>query len=601
MKRQDVNINETWDISLIYETEEDYKEAVEAFKSKVDEFESSYKDKIKTYEDLDSSLKDYIEISEISAKIGAYASLPVQADALDQDLVARYYDLVNISNEYGAKLAFYENELLELDQDILEKSKENHDYKVFIEDLLRQKDRLLSKDVEEVLTKLSSTLNFPYRLYNDTKTLDIKFPDFEADGKNHKLTYNLFEGAYEYEVNTEIRRQAFKTFSDTLAKYQHTTASTYNAQVQKEKTVANLRGYETTIDYLLDRQKVSRDLYNRQMDLIMEELAPHMRKYAGLLQKIHGLDQMTYADLKIEVDPSYSSEITFKDAENYVLEGLSVMGEDYLEIMKEAFDNRWIDYANNDGKSTGAFCSSPYGTSSFILMTFSGYMSDVMTLAHELGHAGHFQLANSHQSILNTRPSMYFIEAPSTTNELLVENHLLKVADQKSDKRMKRWVLSQMVAKTYYHNFVTHLLEAYYQREVYNLVEEGVNLNAQTLNRIFKETLEKFWGKDVVLTEGAELTWMRQPHYYMGLYPYTYSAGLTIGTQVAKKISQEGKPAADQWKEVLKMGGTKTPQELALEAGVDVTTDGPLKDTIAYIGSLIDEIEEISRELGEIK
>ena len=466
--------------------------------------------------------------------------------------------------------------------------------------MLDKKDRLLSKDVEEALTSLSSTLSFPYRLYNDTKSLDIQFPDFNVDGKDYKLSYNSFEGAYEYDQDTKVRRKAFEIFSKTIGNYQHTTASTYNAQVQKEKTLSKMRGYESVIDYLLDRQKVSRDLYNRQMDVIMEELAPYMRKYAGILKRIHNLDEIRYSDLKIEVDPDYSAEISFEQAKNYVLEGLQVMGEDYLAIIEEAFDNRWIDYANNDGKSTGAFASSPYGTPSFILMTFNGIMSDVMTLAHELGHAGHFQLTHENQSILNSDPSMYFVEAPSTTNELIVENHLLNLADKKNDLRMKRWVLSQMVAKTYYHNFVTHLLEAYYQREVYKLVDQGTDLNAKILNKIFKESLEKFWGDAVVLDEGAELTWMRQPHYYMGLYPYTYSAGLTIGTQVSKKIRNEGKSAADQWKEVLKMGGTQSPEQLAKAAGVDVSTDQPLKDTVAYIGSLIDQIEEISEELGEI-
>lgn len=190
---------------------------------------------------------------------------------------------------------------------------------------------------------------------------------------------------------------------------------------------------------------------------------------------------------------------------------------------------------------------------------------------------------------------MYFVEAPSTTNELLVEFYLKNKAGD--DLRMKRWISSQMVAKTYYHNFVTHLLEAYFQREVYRLVDAGKSLDADTLNHLFKETLAKFWGPEVVLTEGAELTWMRQPHYYMGLYSYTYSAGLTIGTQVAKMI-QKDSSVANTWVEVLKMGGTKSAEELAKAAGVDVSTDAPLKDTIATIGGLIDEIVEITKQLN---
>ncbi|MFM1565157.1 oligoendopeptidase F [Helcococcus ovis] len=600
MKREDAKIEQTWDISLIYKSVGEYEQQLERYKDLILKFIENYKGKINSLEILKSSIRDMIEFSEIASKISHYATLPVEANTFDEEAENRANDLNQIFAEYGAMLSFYESEILELDTKILEEAKKEKDFKVFIEDILEQKAHTLSPDVEKALKSLSPILNSPYRLYGETKFKDIAFPDFEANGEKHSLSYNKFEGSLEYSKNTEIRRNAFEAFSNTLRKYENTTASVYNTQVQKEKIISKLRGYDSVFDYLLSSQKVSKELYNRQMDIIMEELAPHMRKYASILKRVHKLDTIKYSDLKMEVDPDYSKKVSYEEAEKYVLEGLSILGDDYLAIMKEAFENRWIDYVDSEGKSTGAFCASPYGTNSYILMSFNENMSDVMTLAHELGHAGHFQLTHKHQSILNSEPSMYFVESPSTTNELIVENHLLNVAEKDNDLRMKRWVLSQMVAKTYYHNFVTHLLEAYYQREVYKLVDEGRQVNAKILNKIFRETLEKFWGDVVELVEGSELTWMRQPHYYMGLYPYTYSAGLTIGTQVSKKIRAEGKEVANKWKEVLKLGGSKSPQELAQLAGVDVSTDAPLKDTVAYIGSLISEIEEISVKLGEI-
>lgn len=601
MKRIEAPVNQTWDISHIFKTVQEYNQKLDKYTSLVDEFYDKYQGKLNSKDVLNQSFIDFIKINEINAQLNAYATLPPQVDAFDEEFSEREFKYYSIWSQTQAKLSFYENELITVDEKLLLQAKENKDVTVFIEDLLQKKEHSLHPEVEKALQTLSPTLRFPYSLYNETKAKDIKFGDFEASGKIHPLSYNIFEGEIEYIEDTEIRRNGFRKFSDEIAKYQHTTAATYNAQVQKEKTISKLRGYDSVIDYLLSEQKVSRDLYNRQLDVIMEELAPHMRKYAKLIKDLKKLDKMTYADLKVEIDPSYTNEISFDEAKKYVLDGLSVLGEDYLKIINEAFENRWIDYANNDGKSTGAFCESPYGTTSYICMTFNNIMSDVMTLAHELGHAGHFQLTHQNQSILNSDPSMYFVEAPSTTNELLVENYLLDIAQKKDDKRMKRWVLSQMVAKTYYHNFVTHLLEGYYQREVYKIVDEGGQVTAKVLSNIFKNTLEKFWEDSVELVEGSELTWMRQPHYYMGLYPYTYSAGLTIGTQVSKMIRKEGEKKAQKWIEVLKMGGTKSPQELAKEAGVDVSTDLPLKETIAYIGSLIDEMIEISRELGEIE
>lgn len=221
-------------------------------------------------------------------------------------------------------------------------------------------------------------------------------------------------------------------------------------------------------------------------------------------------------------------------------------------------------------------------------------MADVFTLAHELGHAGHFRSCNSTQSIFDTNVSPYFVESPSTMNELLMAHYLLKT---NPDKRFRRWVLSCMISNTYYHNFVTHLLEAAYQREVYKIIDAGGSVQAETLSRLMKETLHKFWGDDVELPDGAELTWMRQPHYYMGLYSYTYSAGLTIATQVCKRIETEGQTAVDDWKKVLAAGSTKTPVEIARMAGVDITTDAPLLDTIDTIGGIIDEICRLTEEL----
>ncbi|NLW52002.1 MAG: oligoendopeptidase F [Tissierellia bacterium] len=595
--RKDVNINETWDLSLLYKTEDLFNEELENFPKSVNEFVEKYDGKIETADDITATLAEYRPLLQRGGRLNTYSNLAVEANVFDKEATKRLAKTRNILASNYAKLSFVDTDILNLDEDVLKEASKNEEDRVFLEDLLKVKPHTLSKDVESTLKALTNTLNFPYQSYNDIKFRDIDFPNFMANGKEYEMTYNSFEDKYNESNDKEVRREGFRTFSDELNKYKNSTASAYNAQVQYDKTMANLRGYESVFDYLLANQDVSMDLYNRQIDVIMKELAPHMRKFAGLLKKIHGLDTMTYADLKIDVDPNYSPEVTFDEAKQYILDGLSVLGEDYSKIIQEAFDNRWIDYAATKGKRTGAFCSSPYAANSFILMGFNNSMSDCMTLAHELGHAGHFQSAHKKQNILNSRPSLYFIEAPSTTNELLVENYLLDVAKEKNDKKMRRWVLSQMVSKTYYHNFVTHLLEAHYQREVYKMVDKGQSVDADILSELYANTLKEFWGDAVELTKGCELTWMRQPHYYMGLYSYTYSAGLTIGTQMCKKIRSEGVEVAKNWVKVLEMGGTKSPEDLAKAAMVDISTDEPLKDTIAYIGSLIDEIEELTAQL----
>lgn len=365
-------------------------------------------------------------------------------------------------------------------------------------------------------------------------------------------------------------------------------------KVQQEKIEADLRGYDSVIDYLLQDQEVTRDMFDRQIDVIMSDLAPIMQKYAKLLKRVHGLDVMKFEDLKVSIDPEFEPEISIEDSKRYIYGALNVLGKDYLNMVETAYEDRWIDFAQNKGKETGAYCASPYASHSYVFISWTGKMTETFVLAHELGHAGHFTLAQQQQNYLESEASMYFVEAPSTMNEMLMANYLFEHSD---DPKFKRWVIGSIVSRTYYHNMVTHLLEAAYQREVYNKVDAGESLTAPQLNEIMRDVYSQFFGDSVKLTEGAELTWMRQPHYYMGLYSYTYSAGLTIGTVMSQRIQNEGQIAVEQWLDTLRAGGSKSPADLASIAGIDITTDQPLRATIQYIGKLVNELEQLTDEI----
>jgi len=593
--RSEVNVEETWNLKDLFATEEAFNQAITDLTLAVDQFAEKHKGNIKDAYSAISALSDYEKIYEMVIPAGTYASLSLSTDQTNDEAQMRASKFDSIAAKVFSKVSFLNSELSELPAETIQEAMDNSaEFKNYLEKLLLFKPHQLHPEVEKTLAAFQSTFDAPYGLYNTTKLVDMNFGEFEVNGKTYPLSYNIFEGSLEAEPDAEVRRAAYKSFYDKLKEYQHTTAKTYDAHLQTEKTTSDLRGFETIFDFLLFDQQVDRDLYNRQIDLIMSELAPHMRKYAKLLQKVHGLDKMTFADLKIPLDPTYEPKITVEESRKYMLNGLQIMGEDYVNMVNRSFDERWIDFAQNKGKSTGAFCSSPYGAHPYILISWSGSMDDVFVLAHELGHAGHFYNAHKHQNVFNSRPSLYFIEAPSTMNEMLMANHLLNNSD---DLRFKRWVISAIIARTYYHNFVTHLLEAAYQRKVYERIDAGESVNAGILNSLKRSVLEEFWGADVEIQEGAELTWMRQPHYYMGLYPYTYSAGLTISTQVSQRVLKEGQPAVNAWLEVLQAGGTKTPVELSKMAGVDITTEQPLRDTISFIGSLIDQLESLTAEI----
>ncbi len=595
-KRKDIPAELTWDLSAIYETEEAWAADVEKMEALTAKLERDYRGKLNTPEAINACLDILRELYEILIPASTYRDLAASVDYSDAALQEQNEKMSQLVSQTLSRLSFINSEIIEQDEEVLREAiASGGGNSGYLSDLLRQKPHQLQPETERVLTALSPSFNTPYQVYNMAKLADMRFPTFSAGGQEFPLGYSLYEDDYEYDPRTEVRRNAFTAFYGKLREYENVTAAAYQSQVQTEKTMATLRGFSSVYDSLLFDQKVSRELYDRQIDLIMEKLAPHMRKYAKLLQKIHGLDSMTYADLKLAVDPEYDPKVTIEESREYIEKGLSIMGEEYQEMIRTAYRERWVDFAQNQGKSTGGFCASPYGSHSFILLTWHDRMSDVFTLAHELGHAGHFKSCNAAQSVFDTEVSTYFVEAPSTMNELLMAHYMLKT---NPDKRFRRWVLSCMIGNTYYHNFVTHLLEAAYQREVYRIIDNGGSVQAEPLNRIMRETLTKFWGDAVELPEGAELTWMRQPHYYMGLYSYTYSAGLTVATQACKRIEAEGQPAVEDWKRVLAAGSTKTPLELAKMAGVDISTDAPLLDTIETIGGIIEEICQLTEELG---
>lgn len=596
--RKDVPVRETWDLSLIFAAEADFEAAVEKAKALADTLEKTYKNALTTPESIAECLALYEELEILLYQTTSYTSLAVSVDYTDTEAQKKDAKMTALAAEIGSRLSFIESEIADAPEELIRAAMDKTGRaKHYLAEILREKPHRLSAETEKVLAALSPVFNAPYDIYHMTKLADMKFGSFTVNGREYPLGYSLFEDEYEYEADTDVRRAAFRAFSDKLREYENTTAATYNTYLTQQRIMAKQRGFADMFEADLFTDHVTREMYDRQIDLITEKLAPAMRKYARLVGKMNKLDRVTFADLKLPLDAEFDPRVTIGESREYVRSALSVLGQDYADMVDEAYDKRWIDFARNVGKETGGFCSSPYGCNSYILLSWNNRMADVFTIAHELGHAGHFRLCNGAQSLFDTNVSGYLIEAPSTMNELLLAQDLLR---KNTDKRFRRWVLSSLIGHTYYHNFVTHLREAWYQREAMNIIEQGGAVNAETLSGIFRKNLETFWGDAVELTEGCELTWMRQPHYYMGLYSYTYSAGLTLATQAALNIAAEGESAVARWRAMLEAGSTRGPLGLAAIAGIDLSTPDALEHTIAYISGIIDEIAALTEEIDGI-
>ncbi|OLR23272.1 oligoendopeptidase F [Bacillus cereus] len=586
-----------WDLSDLYKSNDEWHTALNILENDIQKLDA-FKGRLHTNSTtLLNCLLLEEELLMKLTKLYSYANLKESTDRTNPVIQANSSKISALWTKVHTALSFIHNEILSFDEGTIEKylteETKLEPFRKSLLEILKKRQHTLSPETEETLAALGEVHSSPYKIYGMTKLADMDFTSIQDEqGNELPVSFALFESKYEFSPSAYIRRKAYSSFVSTLKRYKNTVATTYATEIKKQVTLSRLRKYESVTHMLLEPQKVPLEMYNNQLDIIYKELAPHMRRFADLKKKALGLDQMLFCDLHAPLDPEFNPTITYEEAATLIQDSLKVLGDEYSSIIEKGFKERWVDLADNVGKSTGAFCSSPYGSHPYILITWQNTMRGCFTLAHEFGHAGHFYLANKNQRIMNVRPSMYFVEAPSTMNELLLAQHLLATTD---DKRMRRWVILQLLG-TYYHNFVTHLLEGEYQRRVYALAEEGQPLTATTLTEIKTNVLSTFWGNSVEIDEGAGLTWMRQPHYYMGLYSYTYSAGLTASTAVAQMIKDEGQPAIDRWLDVLRAGGTMKPLELMKHAGVDMSKPDAIRQAVSYVGSLIDELEHSYQE-----
>ncbi len=590
--RSQVPEPETWNLTDLFLTREEWEAEAKTIAASIRGV-AQYKGRLhEGAETLQACLDAYEETLGRVYRWQTYAGLLVAGDGSNPDNQAAEGQAYSLLAELDAATAFMRSEVLALPDGTLEAWMDQTPglaaYRPFLNRWLIEKPHLLHPETEEALAALGEVAQAPGMIYDRCKSSDMSFaPITGPEGKQLPVSLALYEDELEISPDVNIRRDSFASFTAGLKAYQNTLAATFATEVKKNVVTARLRRYESARHMLLAPHMIDHAVYHNLLDVIQAELAPHMRRYARLRKRVLGLDKLLYCDIEAPLDPDFHPEVSYEQAAQMVLDAVSILGPEYGQLMQTAVNERWVDRCDNIGKQSGAFCASPYGAHSYVLMTWTGAMRGTFTLAHELGHAGHFELANRHQKLLNVEPALFFVEAPSTMNELLLAEHILS---QTSDQRMRRWVIMQLLM-TYHHNFVRHLLEGELQRRIYTLAEAGTPITAITLSETKGAILESFWGGEVEIDEGARLTWMRQPHYYMGLYPYTYSAGLTASTAVAQLIKEEGQPAVQRWLEVLKAGGSLTPMELMAKAGVDMTRPDPIRKAVAYVGSLVDELE----------
>lgn len=593
-KRQDVSEDLKYDLSHIFENDEIALIFANELLEEAKNFSKLEEGFLETKDSFYETLKKYDFIVSRASKLSAYSHLKLSVDNTCNKSLEFYLKCNSILQQITNALSFLSTKISKIDEEKLKsffaKKPELSVFKTFIENIVKFKKYSLSDDLEKLLAELSTFLHSPYHIYESCKTGNLVFDDFLDENLNPmQNSFALFEEDYEFSKDRTIRKKSFESFYKTLKQNSVGFSAIYQTEVLKQKTLAEIKGYDGTREMLLFNQNNTIKAYENQLTSLFKIIAPQMRRYIEIKKKILGLDEFHYYDLKAPINPNFTPTMKKNEIEKLIISSISFLGDEYKGIIQKTFSENRIDFAENIGKRSGAFCYPVYDNDSYVFLTLSDNMRSAFLLAHELGHAGHFSLSMRNQLASNTRTSLFLIEAPSTLNELFLFKSLFEKAE---DKDSKVWAISQVLG-TFHHNMVTHFTEALFQDRVYKALDKNEAITNEFLSNTKLDVLREFWGDSLIVDDYAKFTWMRQPHYYMGLYPYTYSAGLSIACDIYQKINSEPKKYTEKYIRFLKAGGSLHTKDLLNIVDLDMEKPEIFENVGKFVSELLTELENL--------
>lgn len=590
--RRAVPLEQTWDLDSLYATAADWEADADRLSQELHDL-SRFRGHLG---DSAASLLAGLEAATAAVlrlqRTDIYARNQREVDGENPVYQALFARALQQSAAAGAALAFIQSEVLAIPearyQAFLAAEPALAPFRPHLDRLRRLAPHTLSPETEEALAMLGGALSAPYAIHLAIDT-DIKFPSFSVDGRSMAMSTAHHE-ALLTDQSREVRRQAHAALGEGLRQHRTGMAAALAAYVQNTVATARVHRYDSALQASIKPYNLPESVYRTTLDVLRREGAPHTRRLLALRQRVLGLDQVMHYDVKAPLDPAPSEPLAFGEAAAEIEAGLAVLGPDYQAMLRRAFSERWIDWADNDGKSHGAFCAGIYDFHPVIFISWLGQYRDMFILAHELGHAGHAYLQSKHQHFSNAgafSEALYFIESPSTCNEVLLGNYLL---GKHTDTRRRRRVLETLL-DTFWHNLVTHLLQAEVERRLFDLAEAGRPVTLAAICEAQEQTFHAYFGDSLGLTETDRLIWMTVPHYYAGFYPLVYGAGLAAACAVAEAIGREGEPAVQRWLRALQAGTSLEPLDLYALAGVDMSRPETIRAGVDYYGRLASELE----------
>ena len=592
--RADIPVEDTWALEDMFATDELWEQELETVKDDQEKL-VFYAGKLGSSAE---TLYDFLVLMEqVNVKlsnIGNYCIRKSDQDTRDSKSQAMVGKYSNYTTAIRAAGSFETPEIMAIPDETLEQF-----YKAFpklerfrryLTDQRRMKAHSLSAAEEKLLAASREMADAPTSIFGAFNNADITFPDaIDSQGKAHPLTMGSFV-PLQKNPDRQLRKDAYEKLYDTCGNYKNTSAAMLNAQGKQLKFYADARHYASALDASLDRTNVPTSVYHNLIEAVHQNL-PKLHRYMKLRKKLMGLDELHIYDLYMPLLADLDKKIPFAQAKETVYEGLAPLGDDYRAIIKEGFENRWIDVYENPGKRGGAY-SAGARVHPYVLLNYNGNLTGQFTLAHEMGHAAHSYLSNRTQNPIDSNYVIFVAEVASTCNEALVMEHLLS---KTTDKKERAYLINHFLEK-FRTTLCRQTMFAEFERFMGDVVGKGGTLTADVLCAEYKRLNELYYGPDLVVDDRIALEWARIPHFYYNYYVFQYATGYSAAIALSRQILQEGEPAVKRYLNFLSSGRSKSPIELLKGAGVDMTTPAPVNDALALFGELLDEMEQLMED-----
>lgn len=494
--------------------------------------------------------------------------------------------------QLGQVTSYIEPEILTIPDETLRRFIQTDEqlaiYKFYLEDILRRKAHIRSEEVEKILALAGPVTAGPSRIFTMIDDADIKFPTIlDENGQEIELTRARYGQILE-STNRDVRRAASDAYNDTYKKYMNTLAATLAASVNGDVFYTQARGYESCLERALDSDNIPLSVFHSLIKAASNNLQP-LHKYMALRKKALGVDTLFGFDLSVPLVPQSKMEFTYEQAKEYMLEGLKPLGAEYLRSVQKALDSRWIDVYETQAKGSGAYTWGTYTVHPVMLLNFAGTLSDVFTLAHEMGHVMHNYYSSQHEPYIYAGHSLFTAEVASTCNEAIMIKYMLDRATDRDEKLyLLNYYIDQIIG-----TFYTQIWFSEFELKIHETVENGGALSAESLRKFYREIYQKYYGPDIFIPEYRDLGGMRIGHFYRMYYVYQYATSYAASQVLSSRILAGDQTAVAAYMDFIKTGSSDYPINILKKAGVDMTTTAPFENTIRIFGELVDEFERL--------